>query len=71
MSFSTKSNVTLTAGDLFRGGYKIQLTVVEDAVISDVDGTVFGSYDAGTSYEGLMPNGIFTVTYGSIKIWNL
>ena len=71
MSFSTNSTVTLNAGETFRGGYNIQVTVITAAVISDAEGNVFGSYEAGTSYEGLMPNGVFTVTSGSIKIWNL
>ena len=70
MSFSTPNNVVINTGEGFIGGRLIQFTVLTDTVISDSDGNAFGSGTAGESLEGKFPQGVFTVTSGSIKIWN-
>lgn len=60
---------TLVAGDSFNGGGQITFTVLADAVISDGEGNIIGSYVAGNSYQSNVPKSNFVVTSGSIKLW--
>lgn len=67
--FNGSKDVTYTAGDTIPGNRIIRFTVITNAVLTDGEGNTFGSYEAGTSVEGLLPRGTFTLSSGSIKVW--
>lgn len=58
----------VNTGEKFKGGNLITFAVIDEAVISDGEGVVIGTYEAGSSYQDVMPEGVFVVTSGSIKI---
>jgi hypothetical protein len=69
MSGNYKTPITVYEGDTFRGGQLITLTAITVVQVSDTEGNVFGAYEAGNTYQGVMPQGVFVISSGSAKLW--